>query len=964
VAASPSTTICSGTNVTFTATPTNGGTPSYQWKLNGSNVGSNSATYSTSALANGNTVSVVMTSTATCATGSPATSNTVTMTVNPNLPASVSVAASPSTTICSGTNVTFTATPTNGGTPSYQWKLNGSNVGTNSASYSNNTLANGDLVSVVMTSTATCATGSPATSNTVTLTVNSNLPASVSIGASPSTTICSGTNVTFTATPTNGGTPSYQWKLNGSNVGSNSATYSTSALANGNTVSVVMTSTATCATGSPATSNTVTMTVNPNLPASVSVAASPSTTICSGTNVTFTATPTNGGTPSYQWKLNGSNVGSNSATYSTSALATGNTVSVMLTSTATCATGSPATSNTVTINVNPPSVGGTVTGGNSVCLASASGLLTLTGNTGTIIRWEQSTAPFSSWTVIANTASTYTAGTVTQTTQFRAVVQSGACAETNSSATTVTVGTTTWNGTYWNNGTPTSTTAAVIEGDYTSSSTLTACTLTVTNSSTVIISDGNSVILNGALTVESGSAFTLENNANLLQNGSSNLNSGAITVKRFSSALKRQDYTLWSSPTTGSQKLLDFSPATLANRFYNYDSATNFYVAIPSPSTTTFATAAGYLIRMPNTHPATATVWESGAFVGVPNTGNYAISMTDGGAGQRFNLVGNPYPSPIDATAFVGNATNAANTTSTLYFWRKTNNAASQTYCTWTSGGFVPNGEAAVFDPNNIIQIGQGFFVEASGNGTAMVFDNTMRTDDHTGQFFRTASPIERNRIWLNATGTGGLFSQVMVGYMTDATNDVDATDGKYINDGAIAFTSLINETAYTIQGRSLPFDAMDSVPMQFKAAAAGLYSISIDHVDGLFTGAQDIYLRDTQTGLDHDLKSGAYSFTSDAGTFANRFFVVYTAALSVEHPVLTANTIVVYKNENATFTVNSGAVIMQSVNVFDIRGRLLSTQNNINSNQTILTVGQANEVLLIQVTSTDGTTVTKKVIR
>src|SRR6218665_3874891 len=353
VAASPSTTICAGTNVTFTATPTNGGTLSYQWRLNGSNVGTNSPTYTNNTLANGNTVSVIMTSTATCATGSPATSNTVTMTVNPNLPASVSVAASPSTTICAGTNVTFTATPTNGGTPSYQWRLNGSNVGTNSATYTNNTLANGNTVSVIMTSTATCATGTPATSNTVTMTVNPNLPASVSVAASPSTTICAGTNVTFTATPTNGGTPSYQWRLNGSNVGTNSATYTNNTLANGNTVSVIMTSTATCATGTPATSNTVTMTVNPNLPASVSVAASPSTTICAGTNVTFTATPTNGGTPSYQWRLNGSNVGTNSATYTNNTLANGNTVSVIMTSTATCATGTPATSNTVTMTVNP-----------------------------------------------------------------------------------------------------------------------------------------------------------------------------------------------------------------------------------------------------------------------------------------------------------------------------------------------------------------------------------------------------------------------------------------------------------------------------------------------------------------------------------------------------------------------------------------------------------------------------------
>ena len=86
--------------------------------------------------------------------------------------ASVSISAS-ANPVCSGTSVTFTATPTNGGAaPAYQWKLNGVDVGTNSAIYTNSTLANGDIVTCVMTSNATCATGSPATSNTVTMTVN------------------------------------------------------------------------------------------------------------------------------------------------------------------------------------------------------------------------------------------------------------------------------------------------------------------------------------------------------------------------------------------------------------------------------------------------------------------------------------------------------------------------------------------------------------------------------------------------------------------------------------------------------------------------------------------------------------------------------------------------------------------------------------------------------------------------
>ena len=344
--------VCSGTSVTFTATPTNGGTtPSYQWKVNGVNAGTNSSIYSYVPV-NTDAITCIVTSNATCATGNPATSNTVPMTVNPNLPVSVSIAAS-SNPVCSGTSVTYTATPTNGGTtPSYQWKVNGVNAGTNSSTYSYIPV-NTDAITCVVTSNATCATGNPITSNTVIMTVNPNLPVSVTIAAS-SNPVCSGTSVTYIATPTNGGTtPSYQWKVNGVNAGTNSSTYSYVPV-NTDAITCIVTSNATCATGNPATSNTVTMTVNPNLPASVSIAAS-ATTICAGTSVTFTATPTNGGTtPTYQW-YNGATLisGETNATYTSSTLANGNTITVKMTLNATCATGSPATSGAISMTVNP-----------------------------------------------------------------------------------------------------------------------------------------------------------------------------------------------------------------------------------------------------------------------------------------------------------------------------------------------------------------------------------------------------------------------------------------------------------------------------------------------------------------------------------------------------------------------------------------------------------------------------------
>ncbi|MFN8155666.1 MAG: IPT/TIG domain-containing protein [Bacteroidia bacterium] len=378
IVANPGNTICAGTSVTFTATPANGGiTPSYQWKVNGLNTGTNSTTFTSTTLANSNVVTCVMTSSASCVSPATVTSNSITMTVNPVVTPTISIAASPGSTICSGTSVTFTASITNGGsTPVYQWKKNANAVGTNSATYSDNALVNGDQVSCVVTSNATCASPTTENSNTITMTVNPVLTPSVSISASTGTTICAGTSVTFTATPANGGaTPAYQWKLNGTNVGTNSATYTNASLTNGQIVTCVLTSNATCASPTTATSNALTMTVNPVLVPAVSISASTGTTICAGTSVTFTATPTNGGTtPAYQWKLNGTNVGTNSATYTNAALTNGQIVTCVLTSNATCASPTTATSNALTMTVNPvlvPAVSINASTGTTICAGTS-----------------------------------------------------------------------------------------------------------------------------------------------------------------------------------------------------------------------------------------------------------------------------------------------------------------------------------------------------------------------------------------------------------------------------------------------------------------------------------------------------------------------------------------------------------------------------------------------------------------
>lgn len=174
------------------------------------------------------------------------------------------------------------------------------------------------------------------------------------------------------------------------------------------------------------TNNSVAITVNDRKPVSVSISANPAGSICSGSNVTFTATPVNGGsTPAYQWKVNGNNVGTNSATFSSTSLNNNDVVECILTSNAVCATGSPATSNSVTMSVGASFNAGTVSALTNPICAGASSTLKVTGNSGAI-QWRASTDGTNYTDINGATDTTYLASPA-QTTWYQVYGGTGNC---------------------------------------------------------------------------------------------------------------------------------------------------------------------------------------------------------------------------------------------------------------------------------------------------------------------------------------------------------------------------------------------------------------------------------------------------------------------------------------------------------------------------------------------------------
>ncbi len=511
--------------------------------------------------------------------------------------------------------------------------------------------------------------------------------------------------------------------------------------------------------------------------------------------------------------------------------------------------------------------------------------------------------------------------------------------------------------------------------------------LTVEDGASLKVNGGCVLNITNAVIVEDEGSLVLDNYAHLLQGAAvtGNPNQGEITVNRLSSPIFRLDYTLWSSPVED-QILKDFSTGTLDNRFYTYKEATDSYSTVqqagqPGVSETEMAEGKSYLIRVDNAHPEYNAAtnpdgarWQ-GQFTGKPRSGTINVPVTK--ALNGFNSVGNPYPSPINIHAFYDGNIGTINAGSALYFWRKKNDGDTGSYAKVTKFAYAANidndwGDTGtgifVGTPSTwVINPGQGFIVKVQQAGT-VTFDNGMRRGLNNQQFFRNAQDEDESgisRMWLNINGTEGQFTQAVVGYSNMTTMDVDyGWDGRaFVNDGKVSLFSLAGEEKLSIQARSA-FDASDVVPMGYNAELPGTYTIRLDHMDGVFSTDQDIFLKDNLLGgITHDLKAGSYTFDTEAGINTGRFEVVYTAqALGTDNPMLDPNNVIVYK-QGTSININAGLLNMTDVTIYDTRGRILYSQDAINATETVISnLHSDQQVLIIQI-NTDKGRVTKRII-
>lgn len=539
---------------------------------------------------------------------------------------------------------------------------------------------------------------------------------------------------------------------------------------------------------------------------------------------------------------------------------------------------------------------------------------------------------------------------------------------------------TTWT-TAWSAGAPTSSVKAIIDGDYDTAlhgGSINSCKCEIKAGRTVTI--GANSFLDVQSEIENSGTLTIEDRGSLVQRNDLAPNIGIVKVKRYTTFMRQYDYTYWSSPVIG-QTLSAISPNTLADKYFSFSPTLGLWTVIMNGATTMLP-GKGYIVRAPQTFNATLQQYTGAEFNGAPNNGFIQTPITIGVS--NMNLIGNPYPSAINADLFLGYGSNTGVVEGTIYLW--THNTAitnfaynANDYAVYNLTGTVSTRAALNPGVNNttptkFIASGQSFFIKGLAAGQA-TFNNSMRVSGNNTGFFRPGNfenatniavdGIEKNRIWLNLSNSDGAFKQTLVGYIEGATNAIDRSfDGELFNANAfVSLYSILDGKNMAIQGRALPFHDDDKVILGYNSTLNGIFEISIDNVDGIMTD-QNIYLEDRLLNVIHDLKQSPYSFNTAIGTFDTRFELRYTTnLLATDNFSSAGNALLVAVNKKNINILSQGGN-MKSVTVYDLLGRNIFDDQKVNSDKfTINNVISSQQALIVKIVLENGKIVTRKVV-
>ncbi|WP_298239291.1 LamG-like jellyroll fold domain-containing protein [uncultured Algibacter sp.] len=409
-------------------------------------------------------------------------------------------------------------------------------------------------------------------------------------------------------------------------------------------------------------------------------------------------------------------------------------------------------------------------------------------------------------------------------------------------------------------------------------------------------------------------------------------------------------------------------------------------------------------------------------FKGLPNNGDITLEI-DKSSGDVERLVGNPYPSAIDADEFILdnikttetiNGESGRNTNNiingALYFWHHFGDVDSHYlkdyiggYATYTlMGGTEAYSTDALIDnstplvgggkiPEKYIPVGQGFFVSTtlpsgvSGNtttveGGTLTFKNSQRVFVREGVtgindgsvFFKSnsnkkveqtvAKKDERSKIRLQFNSSTGFKRQLLIGADGKATDEFDlGYDAPLVDVNKDDMYWILDDNKFVIQAVS-SFNETNEYPLGLKVSDSGMISIKIDTLENFDAG---VYILDLETNQTYLINDTGLEINLEAGYYEDRFKLVFQAKsesiITTEQE--TIDGISVYFNSETSIlnlSSNSEENILD-VSIYNLQGHIVN-YTEVNNHEVSIAITLETSIYILNIKTESGV-ISKKVV-
>lgn len=554
--------------------------------------------------------------------------------------------------------------------------------------------------------------------------------------------------------------------------------------------------------------------------------------------------------------------------------------------------------------------------------------------------------------------------------------------------------------------------------------------LSVSNSNYIFTSDAYIYIEDDLNLVNSDSNIYLRTDGQLLQGSGTTGNSGLGNLSVYQSGTSNEyTYNYWCSPignndsnTNGNRdfrvNLLDDATGTLTSTdalftsgyngisspltissywIYTFQASANYSEWSAAGSAGAIAPGLGFTMKGTN-GSGDNQLYD---FRGKPNNGDITSAVNT----SEWTLVGNPYPSTIDALDFIHDSDNVASITGTLYYWDQNVGQTSHNladyeggYATYTitAGGvetitpatyssFDNSGNVVVnpglgpgsFEPTRYIPIGYGFMVE--GIASDFFYLKNVHREYHSSGGTRSSSPAgtqynehgynivpeDFKRFRINVILNGTYTRQLVQNFHATATNGFDhGMESKSPQGVASDAYWTLNDTPYVIQAHD--YDIALTIPLVVKLASQQTVRVNIFDIQH-FDESQPIYLHDIDNNTYTDLRAQDFNITLDAGTYENRFEITFEIEDTLGNPEVTFEDFNIIQNNNTNELIikNPNGLDIQSLDIVDTAGKLILNQLNLGNKNTIRlsTKAMSNGVYIATTKTKNNQSLSKKII-